>query len=58
MFGERLNGILKQEYGLGECFGSKEEALRALKEAVGLCNWRRPHQSLGYEVPMAVHQAA
>ena len=55
---ERLNGILKQEYGLGGCFGSKREALVAVREAVELYNWRRPHQSLGYAVPMAVHEAA
>jgi len=55
---ERLNGILKQEYGLGGCLGSKREALRAVGEAVSLYNWRRPHQSLGYAVPMQVHQAA
>jgi transposase InsO family protein len=55
---ERLNGILKQEYGLGGTFGRKSEAVRAVAEAVGLYNWRRPHTSLGYAVPMAVHRAA
>jgi transposase InsO family protein len=55
---ERLNGILKQEYGLGGTYGRKSDALRAVNEAVGLYNWRRPHQSLGYAVPMAVHRAA
>lgn len=55
---ERLNGILKQEYGLGGCFGSKGEALGAVSEAVGLYNWRRPHQSLGYAMPMQVHKVA
>jgi putative transposase len=55
---ERLNGILKQEYGLGATFGRKSEARRAVAEAVHLYNWRRPHQSLGYAIPMHVHQAA
>ena len=55
---ERLNGILKQEYGLGGTLGSKREALRGVKEAVELYNWRRPHQALGYAIPMEVHQAA
>lgn len=55
---ERLNGILKQEYGLGSCFGTKREALRAVSEAVNLYNCRRPHQSLGYATPMSVHVAA
>jgi transposase InsO family protein len=55
---ERLNGILKQEYGLGATFGRKSEARRVVAEAVHLYNWRRPHQSLGYAIPMQVHQAA
>jgi putative transposase len=55
---ERLNGILKQEYGLGGCFSKKSEVAKALREAVDLYNWRRPHQSLGYRCPMEVHSAA
>ena len=55
---ERLNGILKQEYGLGNCFLRKSDVGGALREAVELYNWRRPHQSLGYRVPMAVHAVA
>lgn len=55
---ERLNGILKQEYGLGGVLGSKREAMRAVVEAVSLYNWRRPHQSLGYASPMQVHAVA
>jgi transposase InsO family protein len=54
---ERLNGILKQEYGLGNGFVSKSQARRSVAEAVRLYNWRRPHQSLNYRVPMAVHAA-
>jgi transposase InsO family protein len=55
---ERLNGILKKEYGLGSRFLRKSDALRAVLEAVKLYNYRRPHQSLGYRFPMEVHQAA
>jgi transposase InsO family protein len=55
---ERLNGILKQEYGLGGLFGRKCDALRAVGEAVAIYNWRRPHQSLGYASPMQVHEVA
>jgi transposase InsO family protein len=55
---ERLNGILKEEYGLGGGFLSKKDAYRSVREAIGLYNYRRPHQSLGYRVPMAVHEAA
>jgi transposase InsO family protein len=55
---ERLNGTLKQEYGLGGCFLRKSDVAGALREAVELYNWRRPHQSLGYRIPMEVHAAA
>ena len=55
---ERLNGILKQEYGLGDGFGCKQDAYAAVRQAVDLYNNRRPHQSLSYECPMVVHTAA
>lgn len=55
---ERLNGILKSEYGLGIRFLSKSDALKAVDEAVNLYNYRRPHQELGYRCPMEVHFAA
>lgn len=55
---ERLNGILKQEYGLGGRFREKSEVRSAVREAVTLYNCRRPHQSLGYQCPMEVHLAA
>lgn len=55
---ERLNGILKEEYGLGGCFLNKSDAYRAVEEAISLYNYRRPHQSLGYRCPMEVHLAA
>jgi putative transposase len=55
---ERLNGILKQEYGLGRSFGCKADARRAVAEAVSLYNSRRPHEALGYATPMEVHCAA
>ena len=55
---ERLNGILKQEYGLGGCFLCKSDVLCAVHEAVRLYNHRRPHQSIDYRCPMEVHLAA
>ena len=55
---ERLNGILKQEYGLGCEFADKQGVAAAVREAVWLYNHRRPHQSLRYRCPMAVHTAA
>ncbi len=55
---ERLNGILKQEYGLGETFLGKREVPAAVAEAVWLYNEHRPHEALKYEYPSRVHAAA
>ena len=54
---ERLNGILKHEYGLDGRFKTKCDAKRAVAEAIELYNSWRPHQSLGYRCPMDVHAA-
>lgn len=53
---ERLNGILKQEYGLGETLVSKAAARIAVDEAVNLYNNWRPHGSLSNRIPMQVHR--
>lgn len=55
---ERLNGILKQEYGLGRTFRSRQQARRAVDEAVWLYNNRRPHLTLDYQFPAQVHASA
>ena len=55
---ERLNGILKQECGLGACFRTKAEARQAVDQAVWLYNNFRPHMSLGYRTPSEVHAEA
>ena len=55
---ERLNGTLKREYGLGETFAAKAQVPAAVRESVLLYNHHRPHQALGYQKPMQVHQAA
>jgi putative transposase len=52
---ERVNGILKQELGLGSVFANHAMARRALEQAVWLYNERRPHLSLGYRKPGQVH---
>lgn len=52
---ERVNGILKQEYGMGQKFPTKKHARKALKQAVYLYNYRRPHNSLGNRFPGQVH---
>jgi len=55
---ERMNGILKEEYGLGSEFQTREQALRAVDQAVYLYNHCRPHTALDYEFPAAAHALA
>jgi putative transposase len=55
---ERMNGILKGEYGLGGEFKTKASARLAVDQAVHLYNTRRPHTSLGYRTPQAAHSLA
>lgn len=55
---ERVNGILKQEYGLEETFGSEKQSLKAVKEAIWFYNMERPHWSLQLATPQQVHLAA
>jgi transposase InsO family protein len=52
---ERINGILKSEYSLDLEFQNKEQARRAVLQAVHLYNTRRLHTSLKYRVPAEVH---
>lgn len=53
---ERLNGILKQEYGLGGSIGKKDQARKLALQAVELYNTRRPHRALGLYTPEEVHR--
>ena len=55
---ERINGILKQEYGLGGTFPDETSAKIAVEQAVCLYNTRRPHLALGMRFPAAVHELA
>lgn len=55
---ERINGILKSEYGLGLTIKTKEQARRMVAQAIWLYNTRRPHTSLKFQVPEAVHSQA
>jgi transposase InsO family protein len=55
---ERMNGILKSEYGLGRQMKAKEQAGCAVDQAVILYNTRRPHTALGYRFPEKVHSLA
>lgn len=55
---ERMNGILKSEYGLGGKFKTKRSVRLAVDQAVDLYNTRRPHTALQFRVPAAVHSLA
>ena len=52
---ERINGILKDEYLLDSEFTDKEQAVKAVKEAVYLYNYERPHWSLGLKKPADIY---
>lgn len=53
---ERVNGILKDEFLLGETWTDFEQAKRAVTEAIDTYNNFRPHMSLDYCTPGKVHQ--
>jgi len=55
---ERVNGILKQEYGLGCRYNSAIHMDKSVKQAVWLYNTKRPHCSLGLETPEHIHRMA
>jgi putative transposase len=51
---ERVNGILKDEFYLDQCFFSKESAIIATDNAINIYNNKRLHLSLGYRTPNMV----
>jgi len=53
---ERINGILKDEFYLDQCFFSTSHAKRAAKNAIKLYNNKRLHVSLGYKTPNSVFE--
>lgn len=55
---ERINGILKTEYGLDEAFKIVKDASKAIKQAIKSYNEQRPHWSLGLKIPEEIHCAA
>lgn len=52
---ERVNGILKTEFMLGEKLQSFEVAKELVKEAIQIYNNERLHMSIGYQTPNRVH---
>jgi putative transposase len=55
---ERMNGILKSEYGLDQRFKTKAQSRQAVEQAIRLYSTRRPHSALGNQFPARVHAAA
>lgn len=53
---ERVNGILKDEFYLDQCFFSTSFAKKATKSAIKLYNNKRLHLSLGYKTPNTVFE--
>ena len=53
---ERVNGILKDEFKLGDSFKSINEAQLTLDMAIKTYNEQRPHFSLNLLTPIQVHQ--
>ena len=48
---ERINGILKEEFLLDQIFKTKQDIIKAVKEAIASYNELRPHMSLNYMTP-------
>ena len=53
---ERVNGILKREYEIGDGFVSEKDARREIKYAIWLYNTDRPHMSCHGLVPAVAHE--
>lgn len=51
---ERVNGILKDEFFLDQCFFNKKSAYHATRNAIEIYNNKRLHLSLGYKTPNIV----
>lgn len=52
---ERVNGILKVEFGLNKRLKSFAAAEKQVQQSIELYNTYRPHTALGYKTPAEVH---
>lgn len=57
-YAERVNGILKDEFHLDRSFRTRDQAQRAIAEAIEAYNTLRPHTSLQLRTPDQRHQLA
>jgi putative transposase len=53
---ERINGILKHEFGLNKLFKNHYEASSAVERSIYAYNERRPHMSCNYLTPCQAHE--
>jgi transposase InsO family protein len=53
---ERINGILKDEFGLDEVFENFLEAKKQVSQSIHIYNQKRPHLSNHYLTPDKMHQ--
>jgi putative transposase len=53
---ERVNGILKDEYGLDEIFDDQDQLVLQVKQSINSYNNRRPHESNHLLTPNEMHQ--
>jgi putative transposase len=52
---ERVNGILKDEFGLGDQLNDLKEAITQVKQAIMAYNYQRPHLSCHMLTPIQMH---
>jgi transposase InsO family protein len=53
---ERVNGILKEEFGLSEQLNNIPEALQQTRQSISIYNHNRPHLSCHMLTPVQMHQ--
>ena len=53
---ERINGILKDEFGLDEIITNAEEAKKLVAQSIDIYNNQRPHLSNSYKTTNQMHQ--
>ena len=53
---ERVNGILKEEFYLGEQFIDYDQALAHIQDSIRIYNQQRPHLSCQMLTPQQAHQ--
>lgn len=52
---ERVNGILKTEFGLNKFFSNRDDAILAVCKSIEAYNFKRPHMSCDYLTPDEAH---